>query len=197
MTTIVGCKLLNSNNQSLTTDYKKVTYPVGKWIRVPGNGAYVAVNGGLTIGGIGPVLAYFECEDPTGAEAPSGVTCFRRVKRLADPAPERISPKLRGEVACYAPDLTAEQRFKFALKTAPKWRGKIARYAPDLSADQRVKLALKSTPELRGQVACYAPDLNSNQRFDLALKSTSFWRGIVACDVPDLTPEQREMLRNA
>ena len=48
---------------------------------MPGNGAYVAVSGGLRSGGRGPLFARFECEEPTGAEAPEGVICFRRVRR--------------------------------------------------------------------------------------------------------------------
>ena len=140
---IVGCKLLREDGTSLNGEFQ---YQRNEWLQVPGNGAYVAITEGLTAGGIGGVLAYFECKEPTGAEAPNGVTCFRRVRWVKD-APERISPELRGEVARYAPRLSPRQRMELALKSTPEWHGRVARYAPGLSPEQRMELALKSTPE--------------------------------------------------
>jgi uncharacterized membrane protein (DUF106 family) len=79
-----GYKLLDDDS-SLNDNHGRVRYPVGERIMVPGNGAYVVVTGGLLVGG-GDVsrntLAVFECEEPTGAEAPAGVVCFRWVRRL-------------------------------------------------------------------------------------------------------------------
>ena len=49
---------------------------------MPGHGAYVAVADGLTSGGVGPLLVAMESEGPTGAGAPDGVVCYRRVRRL-------------------------------------------------------------------------------------------------------------------
>ena len=61
---IYGLKLLREDGSSIRED-GRVTYPVGEWVDVPGNGAYVAVTGGVTSGGIGPMLAAFECTDAT------------------------------------------------------------------------------------------------------------------------------------
>ena len=84
---VVGLKLLRDDGGSLNDKYGRVIYPVGEWVAVPGNGAYVAISGGLKAGGTGPLLAAFECEQPRSADAgegmPAGVTCFRRVRRLA------------------------------------------------------------------------------------------------------------------
>jgi hypothetical protein len=192
---IVGCKLLRDDGGSITDDHGRVIYPIGEWIEVDGNGAYVAITAGLTSGGAGPVLAYFECAEPTQALAPEGVICYRRVRRLADPAPERISPKLRGDVACDAPDLTADQRVALARESTPEWRGHVARHAPSLTAEQRVALARESTPDLRGMVACYTPGLTGEQRIALARESDLWWCEQVARFASDLTGEQREALR--
>ena len=82
---VIGYKLLDGD-QSLTSEYGRVRYPVGEWVTVPGNGAYVAVSGGLLSGG-GDVarhqLAVFECEESVAvADVSAGVVCFRRVRRL-------------------------------------------------------------------------------------------------------------------
>lgn len=168
---VVGCKLLREDGGSLR-ESNRVIYPVDEWIEVPGNGAYVAVTGGLTLGGVDLVLAYFECADPTGALAPRGVMCFRRVRRLPEPAPKRITPGLRGDLACWAPDLSAEQRMKLALESTPEWRGMTARYAPNLSAEQRVTLAQGSALWWRVEVARWAPNLSAEQRMELRRQET-------------------------
>src|SRR5574340_652458 len=110
---IVGCKLLRKDFSSINDEYGRVSYRSTDWITVPGNGAYVAVTEGLTSGGFGPRLAYFECKGPTGVLAPSGVRCFRHV-RLIPACPERISPKLRGCIALDVPGLSAKQRVALA-----------------------------------------------------------------------------------
>ena len=186
---VVGCKLLTPEGQSLRAE-GRVQYRRGEWVTVPGHGAYVAVTGGIALGGIGHVLAYMECEEPTGSPAPAGVVCYRRV-RWVDPCPERIAPELRGEVARYAPDLTPDQRVELAMQSTPDWRGRAACRAPGLSADQRYALAQASTPEMRGEVACYATDIDPEQRVALAMASTPDWRWQAARHAPGLAPDQR------
>ena len=81
---VIGYKLLR-DDMSLTLQYDRIRYPVGKWVSVPGNGAYVAISGGLLTGGgdvVRDELAQFECEEPSGANAPDGVVCFRKVLRV-------------------------------------------------------------------------------------------------------------------
>jgi len=194
---ITGCKLLQADGSSLTDEFGRVSYPVGEWLEVPGHGAYVAVTGGLTsanVGVSGAVLAYLECEEPTGAEAPGGVLCFRRVRRLAAMAPERISPELRGLVARDAPNLTREDRMALVAGSTPDWRGWVACDAPDLTREDRLALARESTPEWRGRVACDAPDLTREDRLALAAESTPEWRGLVARFAPGLTRKDRMAL---
>ena len=81
----IGLKLLAADGGSVSSNANpRMIYPVGEWIEVPGNGAYVSLTGdGVSAGGGGPILAAFECEEPTGmGDPPDGVKCFRRVKRL-------------------------------------------------------------------------------------------------------------------
>ena len=136
---IVGCKLLKADGTSLNGKFQ---YLRGRWQTVPGNGAYIAVTAGLTAGGTGPVLAYFECAEPTGADAPPGVQTYRRVRWIAD-APDRISPDLRGLCARHAPGLTGDQRYALAAASTEYWRGWCARDAPDLTGEQREQLTVK------------------------------------------------------
>ena len=114
---------------------------------------------------------------------------------LITPHWRAITPQWRGEFACYAPSLTAEQRMALARESTPELRGEIACDAAGLTAEQRIELAHASTPRWRGRVACYAPGLTAEQRMDLAYESTPEMRGRVARDAPDLTPEQRMELR--
>lgn len=193
---LVGCKLLRSDGSSLRKE-GRVFYPMGEWITVPGNGAYVAVTGGLVMGGSGPLLTYMECEDPTGAEAPVGVACYRRVRRLAEPAPEKVSPDMRGQIARYVPDLSPKQRAALAEASTPDWRGAVARYAPGLTPKQRIALAKASTADWRGRVAYTAPGLSPKQRIALAEASAPEWRGAVACFALGLSAEQRVALAEA
>jgi len=85
--TVIGYKLLEGDH-SLTSRYGVVTYPAdGEWHEVPGNGAYVAVSGGLYSAGVDPAdpqLVELECRDEVldvSPEPPEGVRCFRRVRR--------------------------------------------------------------------------------------------------------------------
>ena len=80
---IYGLKLLAADGGSVTEEYERVFYPIGKWVEVPGNGAYMAITDGLNCAANrGKLLGFFECEEPTGALAPEGVVCFRKCRRL-------------------------------------------------------------------------------------------------------------------
>ena len=84
MKRVYGLKLLREDFGSINDVPGRIIYPLNKWVTVPGNGAYVAISDGLTSGGVGPVLAAFECRDPVrNVSAPIGVICYRKVKRLA------------------------------------------------------------------------------------------------------------------
>ena len=83
---MIGLKLLTENGASLNSSgYGSVTYPLGEWVEVPGQGAYIALNGGLSSGGTGPILCAFECEEQLNLDGtePNGVRRFRRVRRLS------------------------------------------------------------------------------------------------------------------
>ena len=87
---IIGYKLLRADGGSLTSQYERVIYPVGEWVTVLGNGAYIAITGGVDAGGVGPILTPFECAErlkPQPPGVPQGVQCFRRVRRLAKAPP--------------------------------------------------------------------------------------------------------------
>jgi hypothetical protein len=91
----IGLKLLTKDGQSINGNYGRIVYPdTGKWINVPGNGAYVAIEGGLTSGGCGPLLAVIEYdpESSVRCNAPSGVRCYRRVRRVPE-----LEPSARAE----------------------------------------------------------------------------------------------------
>ena len=163
---IIGCKLLKGDNSSLNGRF---VYQENGWQSVPGNGSYVAITGSLFTGGMGEKLIYMECDEKSEvkvADKSVGVRCFSRV-RLVPSKSKSISPELRGEVACYARELSVDQRFALAIESTPEWRGRVARYADGLSAEQRVALVKESTPEWRGWVACYAPGLSAKQRMEL------------------------------
>jgi hypothetical protein len=186
---VIGCKFLNADGTSLNGEYR---YDLsGKWNIVPGNGSYVAITGGLSGAKAGKLLVYVDCEQPTGAKAPEGVVCFRRVRVIPD-CPDRITPELRGEVACYSPKLTPRERLELARQSDPYWMGRIASQARDLTLEQRVDLARQGHPYWRGELACNNPELTPAQRFELAQNSTPYWCGAIAWDTSSgLTPEQR------
>ncbi len=91
MSTITGYKMLRSDGTSLRKK-GRVDYLVpsngqpGPWVEVPGNGAYVAVEGGLAISGHGTVIVRMECDPESEVMPPDlppcGVRCFRRVRVL-------------------------------------------------------------------------------------------------------------------
>jgi len=192
---VIGCKLLQSDGTSLNGEYR---YDLsGKWNVVPGNGAYVAVTGGLPCGNMGKLLVYLDCEQPTGVKAPEGVICFRRVRVIPD-CPDRITPELRGEVAYYAPKLTPRERLELARRSTPYWRGMIAYGTPGLSAEERIELARQSDPYWMGRIASQAPGLTLEQRVNLARQGHPYWRGELACNNAELTPAQRfELAQNS
>lgn len=186
----VGAKMLAADGGSLAAG-NRVIYPVDEWIEVGGNGAYVAVSGGLTEAGIGEILALFECQEPTGAPAPKGVVCYRKVKRLPGFEVDKISSReLLGEIAYYC-DLPPAERVRLALRATPDWRGQIACYSPGLSPEDRIALAMTTTPRWRGQIAAYGVGLKPRHRLYLAHLSTPNWRGHIASHVASLPPKER------
>jgi ribosomal protein L31 len=192
---VIGCKFLNADGTSLNGEYR---YDLsGKWNIVPGNGSYVAITGGLSGAKAGKLLVYLDCEQPTGAKAPEGVVCFRRVRVIPD-CPDRITPELRAEVVCYSPKLTPRERLELARQSDPYWRGMIAYQMPGLSAEERLELARQSDPYWMGRIASQAPDLTIEQRIDLARQCHPYWQGELACNNPELTPAQRfELAQNS
>ena len=82
----IGLKLLTAAGESLRVD-RRVTYKRGlkrgQWQTIPGNGAYLAVTNGLTVGGFGPTLAVFEYDPAsTTGHGPNGVVTAARVRWL-------------------------------------------------------------------------------------------------------------------
>lgn len=107
---VVGVKLIHKDGHSrfagqwhdtsgAVFEGVSVDYPIGKWVDVPGNGAYVSVDGNILLATDDipddVILAYFECSKPTGVAIGSDVICYRWVRRLTEPAPHRISSRLR------------------------------------------------------------------------------------------------------
>lgn len=192
----VGCKLLTAEGESLSSVHGRVRYPVGEWVEVPGNGAYVAVTGDILCAGVGPILAYLECAEELDVQntAP-GVRCYRRVRRLAEPAPDRISPALRAYIARWIPGVSPAERLELARTCSPALRAEIARYRLDLTADDRLALVRDCSPRLRASFACCAPDLSPEQRLALARTCTRQGRAKIARWAPGLSPAQRLELR--
>ncbi len=81
--TVYGYKMLRSDYTSLREEGRVQYDPDGGWVTVPGHGAYVAVEGGLTADGRGPVIVRMECRSQVPHNEfglPYGVQCFRRVR---------------------------------------------------------------------------------------------------------------------
>jgi hypothetical protein len=104
MKTLFGIKLLRQSLKSLNGQFK-YSYAkgrFGKQLEVPGNGSYVAVTGGLSAGGLGPVAVAVECDldsevFPT-IPPPKGVRCFGRVRvRLLNSCAKRLLGSLLKE----------------------------------------------------------------------------------------------------
>lgn len=130
---IYGLKLLTDDGRSQTERFDKVHYPIEKWVTVPGNGAYVAMTSNLysESGGARVLLVQMECEQPTGADAPDGVECFRRVRRLKEIDMrwvKTLSNEIRWIVAAFGTDAHRD-----ALLNDPEWwvRWAVARYGTD------------------------------------------------------------------
>ncbi len=77
----IGAKLLREDGTSLNGQFR---YKPGPWMEVPGNGAYVAISGGLTSGGHGERLVILECREELPIDAPNGVKCYRHVRIVTD-----------------------------------------------------------------------------------------------------------------
>lgn len=119
----IGIKILRADGRSLNG---RVEHPVGEWVDVPGHGAYVAVSGGLWSAGEPPQGAIYctvECREPTGASAPDGVVCFRRVHRLPGPPdPEILERCALAEPAAalrYASDRLTQSVLEECARRAP------------------------------------------------------------------------------
>lgn len=85
---IFGAKLLRPDWTSINQlPGGRVHYKVNEWQGVPGNGAYVAVEGSLTVGGVwsgdGGVVAIMKCKNEReDVDRPGGIRCFGTVKAL-------------------------------------------------------------------------------------------------------------------
>ena len=83
----IGYKLLAADEGSLTLDHERVFYKIGVRTTVPGNGAYVAVTGGLfSLQRDSPdkIFAVLLCEGSVIPIEipPQGTLCFRHVTRV-------------------------------------------------------------------------------------------------------------------
>lgn len=79
----MGYKFLTIDNRGLFEDFQ---YKIGEWNEVPGNGCEVAETDGLFFTGahankfsFGHTLVEIRGEELTGAPAPRGAVCYRRV----------------------------------------------------------------------------------------------------------------------
>jgi hypothetical protein len=89
----VGLKLVKKDLGSITEVHGRVIYTKDEWIDVPGNGAYVAITGGLLAAGDGDKCIYLECDGIVRDAGVTGVMCFSRVRHV-DPRPEKVDPYL-------------------------------------------------------------------------------------------------------
>ena len=103
---MTGYKLLTTGGRSLTSEHKRVTYPLdGTWVSVPGNGTYIGLTvQGLLRGGFGPLLAEVEYEASAGAINDGEVVTARRVRVIRT---VRIDPWTLVRVAIRAARLAA------------------------------------------------------------------------------------------
>jgi hypothetical protein len=90
----VGLKVVREDLGSITEVHGRVFYPRDVWIDVPGNGAYVAMTGGLFSAGDGAKCIYLEGEGIVRAPGVEGVLCFSKVRHIA-PCPERLDASIR------------------------------------------------------------------------------------------------------
>ena len=112
---ITGYKLLTRNLQSLSNERRKITYSYD-WQKIPGNGGYIAVTDGLTVGGMGARLFQVEGKKPLkerntlkgwlhrlfwryeNKAIPKGVVCCRWVRLVKELKSVRIR---NTRVKCY------------------------------------------------------------------------------------------------
>ncbi|MEW6439279.1 MAG: hypothetical protein AB1508_19175 [Pseudomonadota bacterium] len=103
---MIGYKLLREDGSSLREVWRyQYELPAnggpGSWQVVPGNGAYLAVTGGLSAGGVGPQVARLESPDdePDVCESGvAGVRCRRTVRVLGAWPLVDLPPEIRADV---------------------------------------------------------------------------------------------------
>lgn len=146
---IYGVKMLTPEGTSLREE-GRVFYPVDEWVEVKGNGAYIAREDNVDAGGWG-VLCWFQCEDEIVVDdAPKGVECFRRVKRLSSPPP--IEDVDTNYLRALHPDLPAPLLKVLARDKDFSVRGVVAQ-RPDLPAPLLEVLAKDEHYPVRRAVA--------------------------------------------
>ena len=102
---VYGLKLLREDYTSIDQSRQgRVHYPLGKEIKVHGNGSYVAIKGNVFSGGMGPILVVVKCREPLDTQKlthsamnngpPGGIECFRMVTALLPIIPnlKRVDP---------------------------------------------------------------------------------------------------------
>lgn len=101
----IGVKLLTKEGKSahvrrLHMGGRPIFYPIGEWIEVEGDGAYMGVDAGIMSGTgsirsggatDGLIVAYFDCSKFLHNIC-SGVETYRWVRRLPEPCPEKMPP---------------------------------------------------------------------------------------------------------
>jgi len=111
--TVVGLKLLRQDGSSIVQGVNRTVYHQGRWEAIRGNGSYITVGagdahyGGLWSGcGVqAPTkgelqLCFIEarnrnhCPISRPFPVPWGVRCYRVVRWLKEPCPERLNPEL-------------------------------------------------------------------------------------------------------
>ena len=155
---ILGLKLLTKDGKSLNSSYGRVRYPAdGSWVDVPGNGAYIARNGGFTSAGYGPVVAVLECGINTRrvTPAPVGVECFGRVRRVPE-----LEAKLKADAArakAYAARAKAyddwDKAYAARAKADADWATKVYPWLREQECANGEKPALSAqTGEHKGRI---------------------------------------------
>jgi hypothetical protein len=148
--TELGYKLLQSDGTSANCPFR---YRLdGEWNVVPGNGSYVALTEGFYFAGGAktirdPLIVKLECDEPTGAWAPDGTKCFRRVRFLEGIANFRVlPPDIQGEIARYMPGLSLSDRMTFLRGSRPSWMYRFSWFfeAPEFKPEMKKALLLEA-----------------------------------------------------
>lgn len=108
-----GVKLLRDDWGSLTegSDHGRVIYPENEWIKVPGEGAYVAVEDGIVSASYtypAPKIAIFECKHAIGTNY--GVGRFRWVRRIPASEAAEARKNLTKQLLTYAGTYLKDRR---------------------------------------------------------------------------------------